>query len=99
GGNLLLTRRGAERAGEPLFDPRLALSGGEDQELLGRLVARGGVAVWCDEAVIHETEPAARQTLRWILRRFDHYGVVNAGLALATRPGALTGAALVTEAA
>lgn len=98
-GNLLLTRRGAERAGEPLFDPRLSLSGGEDHELLGRIKGRGGVVVWADEALVHETMPRSRQSLPWLLARFDHYGVVNARLAREARPGALTRAGVAAEGA
>ncbi|MCA9517287.1 MAG: glycosyltransferase [Myxococcales bacterium] len=97
-GNLLLTRRGAERAGAPLFDPGLALSGGEDHELLARVLAGGGVVVWADEALVVETVPRSRQTLGWILGRFAHYGTVNAGLALTARPGALTRGGIAAEA-
>src|SRR4029453_12464829 len=51
------------------FDPAFGLTGGEDGDLLGRLVQRGMRIVWCDEAVVHEPVEPSRLSLRWLLLR------------------------------
>lgn len=67
-GNVLL--RGALVRGEPgPFDPDRGLTGGEDGELLSRLVARGAKIIWCDEAIVTEPVERSRLSLRWLLRR------------------------------
>jgi succinoglycan biosynthesis protein ExoM len=67
-GNVLL-RGSFLRGGEPPFDPAFGLTGGEDGDLLGRLVQRGMRIVWCDEAVVHEPVEPSRLSLRWLLLR------------------------------
>lgn len=67
-GNLLL-RAALLRGLAAPFDPDYGLTGGEDGELLGRLVQGGARVVWCDEAVVHEPVEAARLSLRWLLLR------------------------------
>jgi succinoglycan biosynthesis protein ExoM len=67
-GNVLL-RGSFLRAGAPPFDPAYGLTGGEDGDLLGRLVQRGMRIVWCDEAVVHEPVEPSRLSLRWLLLR------------------------------
>lgn len=67
-GNVLL--RGSFLRREPApFDPAYGLTGGEDGDLLGRLVQSGMRIIWCDEAVVHEPVEATRLTLRWLMRR------------------------------
>ena len=67
-GNLML--KAALLAGlDPVFDPRLGLTGGEDGDLLMRLVKNGARMVWNDEATVTEPVEASRLQLRWILRR------------------------------
>jgi succinoglycan biosynthesis protein ExoM len=67
-GNVLL--RGALLRGSAApFDPAYGLTGGEDGDLLTRLVADGALIVWCDEAVVLEPVEAARLSLRWLLLR------------------------------
>jgi succinoglycan biosynthesis protein ExoM len=67
-GNVLL--RGALLRDIPTpFDPDYGLTGGEDGDLLGRLVQHGARIVWCDEAVVHEPVEASRLSLRWLLLR------------------------------
>ena len=51
------------------FNPAYGLTGGEDGDLLARLVASGARVLWCDEAIVTEPVEAARQSLRWLLRR------------------------------
>ena len=52
-GNVLLSAP-LVRAQHPVFDPAYGLTGGEDGELLTRLVGAGGRIVWCEEAPVHE---------------------------------------------
>lgn len=66
-GNLML-RASLLRGGAP-FDPAYGLTGGEDGDLLTRLVRAGARIVWCDEAEVHEPVEAPRLALGWLLRR------------------------------
>ncbi|QEI07921.1 glycosyltransferase family 2 protein [Pigmentiphaga aceris] len=67
-GNLMLKADLLGRI-DPVFDPRLGLTGGEDGDLLMRLVKDGARMVWNDEATVTEPVEASRLQLRWILRR------------------------------
>jgi succinoglycan biosynthesis protein ExoM len=67
-GNLLL-RGSAVRAMELMFDPAYGLTGGEDGDLLSRMVLSGTRIIWCDEAVVHEPVESSRLNLKWLLRR------------------------------
>lgn len=44
-------------------------NGGEDADFFRRLVEAGRTFVWCNEAVVHEVVPTARQTRGYHLRR------------------------------
>jgi succinoglycan biosynthesis protein ExoM len=92
------------------FDPAFGRSGGEDTALFRGLVARGARFAWCDEAIAHETVPAARQRPGWLARRAFRGGCVHArverGLgrvpsraAALARAAAATGVLLVAAAA
>jgi len=88
-GNVLL--RGALLRDTPApFDPGYGLTGGEDGDLLGRLVQRGARVVWCDEAIVHEPVEAARLSLRWLLLRALRGGQDFARHRLTGRFGRLT---------
>jgi succinoglycan biosynthesis protein ExoM len=67
-GNVLLRASFLTAHGAP-FDPAYGLTGGEDGDLLARLVDSGARLVWCDEAIVTEPVEAARLSLRWLLRR------------------------------
>lgn len=87
-GNVLL--RGAllrDRA-DP-FDIACGLTGGEDGDLLARLVQRGARVVWCDQAEVHEPVEPARLSLRWLLLRALRGGQDFARHRLGGRYGAL----------
>lgn len=93
-GNVLL--RGALLRDTPApFDPNYGLTGGEDGDLLGRLVQRGARIVWCDEAVVHEPVDAARLSLRWLLLRALRGGQDFARHRLTGRFGHMTSAGRV----
>jgi succinoglycan biosynthesis protein ExoM len=88
-GNVLL--RGALlRGGAPPFDPAYGLTGGEDGDLLTRLVQRGATLVWCDEAPVQEPVELARLSLRWLLLRALRGGQDFARHRLKGRLGTMT---------
>src|SRR5262245_9854946 len=66
--NALLRARALDGERE-LFDPRFRYGVGEDTLLFSRLAARGARIVWAEEAVVHESVPAARVGVRWLVRR------------------------------
>ena len=92
-GNVLI--KGSWLRGAPPFDPALGLTGGEDGDLLSRLVQQGARIVWCDEAIVHEPVEPARLSLRWLLRRALSGGQDFARHALAGRYGNMSTAARV----
>ena len=67
-GNVLLRASVLAQHREP-FDPAYGLTGGEDGDLLARLVNAGARIVWCDEALVTEPVEPSRMSLRWLLRR------------------------------
>ena len=67
-GNVLVKGRWLRGAAAP-FDAALGLTGGEDGDLLSRLVQGGARIVWCDEASVREPVESARLSLQWLLRR------------------------------
>jgi succinoglycan biosynthesis protein ExoM len=75
---------------DPPFDPALGLTGGEDGDLLSRLVQRGARIVWCDEAVVREPVEPSRLSLSWLLRRALSGGQDFARHSLAGRYGAMS---------
>jgi glycosyltransferase involved in cell wall biosynthesis len=65
-GNVLLRRR-LFAAGEPPFNP--AFLTGEDQEFFGRMIEKGHVFIWCDEALAYETVPPIRWNRTFMIKR------------------------------
>lgn len=65
-GNLLLDRRIVAREAQP-FRPEFLT--GEDQDFFRRMIERGHVFVWCDEAVAYEVVPPVRWGRTFMLRR------------------------------
>jgi succinoglycan biosynthesis protein ExoM len=89
-GNLILRGNLLRTTPEP-FDPSFGLTGGEDGELLTRLVQQGAHFVWCDEAIVLEPVEAARLSLRWLLLRAMRGGQDFARHKLNGRYGQLSG--------
>jgi len=71
--NVLLTTRALAPLPR-LFDERMALCGGSDDEFFRRFDAAGHRIVWADEAVVREWVPPSRARLAWILRRAFRIG-------------------------
>jgi succinoglycan biosynthesis protein ExoM len=89
-GNVML-RAALLRAHAARFDPAYGLTGGEDGDLLVRLVQAGAFIVWCDEAVVLEPVEASRLSVRWLLMRALSGGQSHARHRVAGRYGPLTG--------
>jgi succinoglycan biosynthesis protein ExoM len=66
-GNVLYQKGVFSETGE-LFDPKFG-SGGEDLDLSRRIVQKGCVLRWCDEAPVYETIPPARWKRATLLKR------------------------------
>jgi succinoglycan biosynthesis protein ExoM len=88
-GNVLV-RGDLLRGARAPFDAAYGLTGGEDGDLLARLVQDGAAIVWCDEACVNEPVEAARLSLRWLLLRALRGGQDFARHSLAGRYGALS---------
>src|SRR6266436_240676 len=65
-GNVLLKRQILE-AGELAFSPEFHRAG--DQDFFRRMIAKGHVFIWCDEAVAYEVVPPIRWTRTFMLKR------------------------------
>ena len=89
----VLVRGSLVAVGGTRFDERLALTGGEDSELFGRLARAGAHIVFCEGAVVHEWVPASRARATWILRRAFRTGA--AGTWIEASRGARAAAAIV----
>jgi succinoglycan biosynthesis protein ExoM len=72
--NVLVSNRLLTNMAAP-FDPRFALTGGEDTHFFLRVSSAGYRLVWADDAVVEEHVPVERAQLDWILRRA--YRVAN----------------------
>jgi glycosyltransferase involved in cell wall biosynthesis len=65
-GNVLLRKAIFASEGD-LFNPEFKHS--EDKDFFRRMSAQGHAFVWCDEAVVYETEPTERFSRRYFLKR------------------------------
>lgn len=71
--NLLLDLRAVRDLGLR-FDLRYGLTGGSDNLFTRQLVTRGGLLVWCAEAVVIDVVPPERLTRSWVLKRTFRMG-------------------------
>jgi succinoglycan biosynthesis protein ExoM len=65
-GNVLL-KKDLFKVGEQAFRPEFRT--GEDQDFFGRMIQRGHVFVWCNEAVAFEVVPSIRWKRSFMLRK------------------------------
>jgi succinoglycan biosynthesis protein ExoM len=68
------------------FDPAFGLSGGEDSELFGRMLAAGARFLWCDRAAVVEFVPAERHRFGWLAQRAFRGGTTYTRVALSKDP-------------
>jgi glycosyltransferase involved in cell wall biosynthesis len=76
-GNCLIRSSVFERIAEPSFDLRFNLLGGGDTDFFWRCREAGMKFHWVAEAVIDETVPAGRTSLRWLVTRGLRIGAIN----------------------
>ena len=76
-GNCLIRRPVFERLAEPSFDLRFNLLGGGDTDFFWRCREAGMKFHWVAEAVINETVPPGRTSLRWLVTRGLRIGAIN----------------------
>lgn len=72
-GNCFLDR-GKESLPDPVFDPALNTSGGEDDALFYHLMSQGAKVAWIEAASTLEHVPAQRATLAYVWRRNFAWG-------------------------
>ena len=73
-GNVLLKRRIFEAGVQP-FSPEFLT--GEDQDFFRRMIEKGHVFIWCDEAVAYEVVPPIRWKRAFMLRRALLRGAIS----------------------
>jgi succinoglycan biosynthesis protein ExoM len=81
------------------FDPARGRTGGEDTAFFRALMTAGHQVGYAPDAILHETVPDDRATLRWLLRRRYRMGQTHASLIAAGRTWPLRGAATLLAAA
>jgi succinoglycan biosynthesis protein ExoM len=87
-GNVMLKK--SLFAGEMIpFDPIFGRTGGEDVEFFKRMIERGHIFVWCNEACVYETVPPERYKRTYFLRRALLRGVGEARLPSSSRMGVI----------
>lgn len=86
-GGVLIARNFIKLLPAPWYDHEFATTGGEDVDLFWRLRAVGGRFARAAGAVIYETFPASRLTLRWALTRAYRAGNTDMRVAMRYRRG------------
>ena len=66
-GNVLL-KRSVIDSSEPPFRAEFG-AGGEDQDFFQRMIGKGHIFIWCDEAVAYETVPPSRWDRGFLIHR------------------------------
>ncbi len=83
----ILLRLGPVRRAGLRFDPAYDLTGGEDTAFFATYAHAGGRIVFAADAIVDETVPPHRATLRWLWRRWRRTGETSARIALAQGSG------------
>jgi GT2 family glycosyltransferase len=76
-GNCLIRRSVFERLGTPVFDVRFNFLGGGDTDFFYRCKRLGMRFHWVADAVISETVPQNRTSLKWLVTRGLRIGAIN----------------------
>nr|WP_313777434.1 glycosyltransferase [Mycobacterium sp.] len=84
--NMLLKVSALNALAEPVFDERLATTGGSDSDLVDRIRASGGSTAWASLAVVNDYVPSERARLSWLWRRNVRLGNCSARILLRRHP-------------
>jgi GT2 family glycosyltransferase len=76
-GNCLIRRSVFDRLGTPAFDLRFNFLGGGDTDFFYRCMRLGLRFHWVAEAVISESVPQSRTSLKWLVTRGLRIGAIN----------------------
>jgi hypothetical protein len=76
-GNVLF-RRSLFADSENRFDPTFGRTGGGDAAFFKRMIEKGHIFIWCNEAVVYETVPPERQVRSYYLKRAFTRGMTEA---------------------
>jgi glycosyltransferase involved in cell wall biosynthesis len=76
-GNVLI-RKSLFTGPDGSFDPKYGRSGGGDAVFFKRMIQKGKLFVWCDEACVFEAVPPERQTRAYYVRRAFTRGMTEA---------------------
>jgi GT2 family glycosyltransferase len=76
-GNCLIRRSVFDRLGTPAFDLRFNFLGGGDTDFFYRCMRLGLRFHWVNEAVISESVPQSRTSLKWLVTRGLRIGAIN----------------------
>jgi len=96
-GNCLIARSVFERLPEPAFDLRFNLLGGGDTDFFWRCMKAGMKFHWVAEAIINETVPPGRTSLRWLVLRGLRIGAINYHVQRKVAPNRWSRAALTLK--
>lgn len=96
-GNCLIRRAVFERMQAPTFDLRFNLLGGGDTDFFWRCMKAGLKFHWTAEAVIDETVPPVRTSLRWLVLRGLRIGAINYHVQRKVAPNRWSRAALTLK--
>jgi glycosyltransferase involved in cell wall biosynthesis len=75
-GNVLLSRKLFVDK-ENLFDPLFGKTGGDDVDFFKRMIQKGNVFVWCNEACVNEIVPPERFKRSYFLKKALLRGIAN----------------------
>jgi len=62
---------------ENYFDPKYGRSGGEDIDFFERIIKKGHVIIWCDEAPVYEYVPVERYKRLFYVKRYMRIGGIR----------------------
>ena len=75
-GNVLLSRQ-IFNDDKNLFNPEFGRTGGEDVDFFRRMMGKGLIFMWCDEAIVYEIVPVERLTKYYYYKRAFLRGKVS----------------------
>jgi glycosyltransferase involved in cell wall biosynthesis len=91
----VLARKSLFTGPDGRFDPKYGRSGGGDAVFFKKMIQKGKIFVWCDEACVFEAIPPERQTRAYYVKRAFTRGMTEAWETRFLRPGNLRSIAAI----